>query len=237
MSAATLMPSIETPTKTTTTSSDPIAAHESDGLLMTYVPFVRVIDNVCDAAMCAALVARIEALGPSFAPITTSRGFVERPDIRNNDRVIFDDVDLAADLFARLAPHLPMQRFGDGPEERRGREGIDPCWRAVALNERFRGYRYRPGQRFAPHYDGAFSRSDVERSAITVLFYLNDVTSGGETKILDWGVTVAPKRGSVLVFDHHVLHEGAALVAGEKYVLRTDVMFRAADPAPARPGP
>lgn len=29
-----------------------------------------------------------------------------------------------------------------------------------------------------------------------------------------------------LVFDHLMLHEGAAVQSGRKYVLRTDIMFR-----------
>jgi len=190
------------------------------------LPFVRVVDDVFSAAECAALVARIESLGPTFAPITTHRGFVDRPDIRNNDRVIFDDLDVAADLFARLAPHLPLHRRGGTPQDRRGDER-DPAWTAVGCNERFRGYRYERGQRFAPHYDGPFVRSDDERSALTVLVYLNEGFDGGDTHFLDWRCRVVPKTGSVLLFDHHILHEGAGVLAGTKYALRSDVMYRA----------
>jgi hypothetical protein len=35
-----------------------------------------------------------------------------------------------------------------------------------------------------------------------------------------------PKSGSVLVFDHELLHEGALLKEGLKYAIRTDVMYR-----------
>jgi prolyl 4-hydroxylase len=28
-----------------------------------------------------------------------------------------------------------------------------------------------------------------------------------------------------LLFDHHLLHEGAAVMSGRKYVLRSDVMY------------
>ena len=31
--------------------------------------------------------------------------------------------------------------------------------------------------------------------------------------------------GSVLIFEHHILHEGSELLAGEKYTIRSDVMF------------
>lgn len=197
------------------------------GLTAMIMPFVRVLAGVYSGDECAAQIARIEQLGPTFAPITTGRGFVERPDIRNNDRVIFDDATFAADLFERLAPHLPMQRRGGTPQDRRGDER-DPLWTAIGCNERFRGYRYQRGQRFAPHFDGPFVRHDDERSAITVLVYLNEGFDGGATRFLDWDCTVTPMTGSVLLFDHHILHEGAGVLAGTKYALRSDVMYRCA---------
>jgi hypothetical protein len=37
---------------------------------------------------------------------------------------------------------------------------------------------------------------------------------------------VQPKEGMTLAFMHSIWHEGAVLRSGEKYVLRTDVMFK-----------
>ncbi len=145
-----------------------------------------------------------------------------RPDIRNNDRVIFDDLDLAADLFARARPYLPELLRG----EPRTTQTEGPQWQILGLNERFRGYRYRRGQYFAPHYDGCFARSPTEQSALTFLIYLDENCAGGETNLLDWGVTVRPQEGRCFVFDHYLLHEGAAVIHGEKHVLRSDVMYR-----------
>ncbi len=175
-------------------------------------PLAAAVDGFATPAECAALIARIEALGPDAAPISTVRGAVMRPDVRNNARVMFDDVDLAARLFARLAPHVPARLCGR---------------RAVGLNERFRGYRYTPGQRFAPHYDGAFMRDASEASLLTLLIYLDDGCQGGATGFLDHGVAMAPRQGRVLWFQHMLLHEGAEVTAGTKYVLRSDVMYRA----------
>lgn len=175
-------------------------------------PLVARIDGFANEAECAALTARIEALGPEVAPVTTPRGFVMRPDIRNNARVMFDDLDLAARLFARLAPLVPPALCGLAP---------------VGLNERFRGYRYTPGQRFAPHYDGAFIRDARERSLLTFLLYLDDGCVGGATGFLHHDVEVAPARGAAVWFQHALLHEGAPVQAGVKYVLRSDVMYRA----------
>lgn len=173
-------------------------------------PMVFVVPNVLDAAECAAQIARMEALGPSEAPITTAAGFVMRPDIRNNKRVMFDDVELAQTVFTRIVPELPATLCKMRP---------------VGANERFRAYLYEPGQRFAPHYDGAFKRNDREQSLLTLMIYLNEGFAGGQTRFHDWDVDVVPRTGMALLFQHKVLHEGCVVDAGKKYVLRSDVMY------------
>jgi hypothetical protein len=93
------------------------------------------------------------------------------------------------------------------------------------VNERFGCYRYAPGQRFAPHYDGAFCCDPSEQSELTFMVYLNDGFVGGRTVFLHHGVEVAPRAGLALLFQHQLLHEGCEVEAGVKYVLRSDVMY------------
>jgi predicted 2-oxoglutarate/Fe(II)-dependent dioxygenase YbiX len=175
-------------------------------------PLVFTIADVLPPTDCVATIARIEALGPREAPITTATGFVMRPDIRNNTRVMFDDVALAAALFARIDGAIPAQIGGR---------------RAVGVNERFRCYRYEPGQRFAPHFDGAYRRSPTECSELTLMVYLNDAFTGGKTAFHDHDVEVTPRTGDALLFQHRLLHEGCVVASGAKYVLRSDVMYAA----------
>jgi predicted 2-oxoglutarate/Fe(II)-dependent dioxygenase YbiX len=175
-------------------------------------PLVFAIPALMSAAECAAMIARIEQLGPEAAPITTAAGFVMRPDIRNNTRVMFDDPALAAELFSRIGDAAPAPLFGRTP---------------AGVNERFRCYRYAPGQRFAPHHDGAFRRSADEASELTLMVYLNDDFGGGQTAFLDHGIAVWPRAGTALLFQHGLLHEGAVVTSGIKYVLRSDVMYAA----------
>jgi hypothetical protein len=174
-------------------------------------PLVAGLDSFATAAECCALIDRIAAMGPTVAPITTAAGAIMRPDVRNNARVMFDDVALATRLFDRLSPHLPATLCGRRP---------------VGLNERFRGYRYTPGQRFAPHYDGAFVRDAAEASLLTFLLYLDDGCRGGATAFLDHDRAVPPRAGRAVWFQHALLHEGAEVTAGVKHVLRSDVMYR-----------
>jgi predicted 2-oxoglutarate/Fe(II)-dependent dioxygenase YbiX len=173
-------------------------------------PLAFTVDGVMTDAECAALVAEIDRRGPTAAPVTTSRGMVMMPDVRNNERVILDDDVLAKRLWARVAGAMPERLFARRP---------------VGANERFRCYRYQPGQQFAMHRDGAFRRSEREKSELTFMVYLNEGFGGGGTKFYDEDVTAVPKTGTALFFQHRLLHEGSVVTSGVKYVLRSDVMF------------
>ncbi len=183
-----------------------------DDELDTRNPLVMTLEHVLTREACERLIERIEALGPSAAPISTSRGPMMRPDVRNNDRVMFDDAELAAHLVDAVRGRVP--------------ERLEQDWVLCGANERLRCYRYRPGQRFAPHFDGAFHRSAEERSLLTFLVYLNGCSAGGTTRLIDLELEVHPKPGLGLVFNHHLLHEGAPVLEGVKYVVRTDLMYR-----------
>lgn len=129
--------------------------------------------------------------------------------IRNNDRLMVFDNDLAEDLFRKAAEFLPQEHEN---------------YKLKNFNEMFRVYKYSPGQRFKMHRDGSYIRNENEKSFYTFLIYLNDDFEGGETEF-EGLFTVAPKTGSALVFYHPLRHEGKTLISGLKYVLRTDVMY------------
>lgn len=171
------------------------------------------LDDVLTPGECRAYIAAAEAAGFDEAPVTTARGMVRMEHIRNNTRVMGDDPALAAMLYTRMSARLPRQ--------------VDD-WVAVGLNERLRWYRYDPGQYFALHRDGAFARSEAERSLYTVMIYLNDDFTGGRTRLLLKGseYLVQPAVGRALVFWHPLLHEGETVESGRKYALRSDLMFR-----------
>ena len=173
------------------------------------------VSGVCSPIECERLGRVADDIGYEAAPITIGpQRFMMAPEIRNNTRVILDDPDRAAALWRRLAPFVP-RRAG---------------WQAVGLNERFRFYRYEPGQFFFWHRDGAFVRNDEERSFLTVMLYLADAVGGGTTDFDTRAgeFQVAPRTGTALVFEHSLRHQGAPVERGVKLVLRTDVMFRRA---------
>ncbi|MCC2669912.1 MAG: hypothetical protein K0Q72_2383 [Armatimonadetes bacterium] len=171
---------------------------------------VFVIRDFLSAAECAAFIAASEGEGYEEAPV----GEVLLKRYRSNTRLMVDDPQLGRELFTRIRPFLPADLGGVGP---------------IGLNERFRYYRYDPGEYFAPHYDGVFQRSETEASALTLMLYLNDDFEGGSTDFYHEDQTVrlsvVPERGMALVFRHAIFHAGCPVRSGRKYVLRTDVMY------------
>lgn len=144
------------------------------------------------------------------------------------------------------------------PDMPRAEDVFEPdmigCWQPVGVCDDILFARYRNGGHFAPHVDGSNIMDLNTRTLYTVLIYLNDCCSGGETFILQGdqcdvlsrdGVSgyihskqssrigaVAPRRGRAAVFYHNVLHEGAPVAPSqgaevhEKYIVRADVLYR-----------
>ncbi|MEO1138903.1 MAG: 2OG-Fe(II) oxygenase [Pseudomonadota bacterium] len=179
--------------------------------------YVFELTDFLPADLCDRWISDVESEGFEPALINGMQGAKRVPDIRNNDRLIRDDPVLAEELWHKLYPFLSKTI--------RKR-------RVVGLNERLRFYRYDVGQKFDWHQDGYFERESGARSLFTFMIYLNDDFEGGGTSFSDVysGQTfpdfcVTPKKGSALVFYHPVMHRGAPVVSGRKYVLRTDVMY------------
>jgi predicted 2-oxoglutarate/Fe(II)-dependent dioxygenase YbiX len=163
---------------------------------------------------CQSLIDLSESLGFQPARIEGAwngpRGFVVRNG-RDNSRVAIDDCKLADALWQRVARMVP--------------ETINQN-SVVGLNQRLRFYRYQPGQSFGLHRDGFYQRSQSERSRLTLILYLNDEYSGGETFFADSESLIAPRAGKAILFPHQLWHEGRTVKDGHKYILRTDVMYK-----------
>lgn len=197
--------------------------------------FAAMIHDVLSASECQQLIDRSEEVGYENALVNVGNGRqIAMEDVRNSDRCIIDDPDFAELLYQRLLTKLESEPSLLNPLVNWKMEGKQ---HAVGLNERLRILRYDPGCYFRPHSDGCYIRGFEagldrrgERSEVTLLLYLNDDYQGGYTRLLDYknsqsGHSVLPKAGSVLLFEHPCLHEGATLEAGQKYVVRTDIMY------------
>lgn len=119
--------------------------------------------------------------------------------------------------------------------------------RPLGLNARLRFYRYKEGDYFAPHTDGAWFGSAVENdqlitdafgdrySQFSFVLFLSEGFGGGRTEFYlnqntDSAVQVATPLGAAVCFPHgshplHCLHSSETITHGVKYIIRSDVLY------------
>ena len=171
-------------------------------------PLLWSVEDVYTEGECRDFIDFIEQSSPALA--------TNNPLYRDQDRVIKDDPELAEELFRRLRPHLP--------------ERVSVL-NLVGLNDRLRMYRYRAGQRFAPHMDHWYRPSESRITLHTILVYFNDDFEGGETRFQEQlEQTITPRRGMAAIFQHKIRHEGCPVRRGIKYAMRSDVVYEAPEP-------
>lgn len=151
---------------------------------------------------------------------------------RNNDRFVSDNPELAAWLFNKVKPFLPASI-----ETHNSIQSENGNWQLKTLNNRLRFCRYQAHQYFHRHLDGVHYHDAKTQSKLTFMIYLNDASEfkGGRTLFYEskdtetiWAAYL-PKQGDLIVFDHNVWHEGEELTAGEKFVLRSDILYEKAN--------
>ena len=167
-------------------------------------PLIIEVDHVFSEEECSQYIEFIEQSSPRLA---TNNAIY-----RDQDRVIKDDPSLASKLFYKIKQSLPL-RLGEFELSR--------------INERFRFYRYNPGQKFPPHMDHWYQANDSEISLYSILIYLNSEFSGGQTRFMEQiEKTVIPEVGKAAIFQHKIRHEGCEVTNGTKYAVRTDIMYK-----------
>jgi len=96
----------------------------------------------------------------------------------------------------------------------------------------FKRYRPAAGEGFQLHFDAI---NHVANRYLVLLWYLNDIERGGETRFPQLDLAVAARRGRLLMFPPYWMyqHEGVAPESGDKSILSTYLLFDTALPAPS----
>lgn len=181
--------------------------------------FYNFKEKILSDSMCQSLIDKANSIGFSPSTVNMYGQMKEAKSIRNNTRIEYTDTLLSKQLEVIINENFPeVTSFKDK--------------KFSHLNNHFRFYHYCLGEFFKPHKDGHIKLEDTE-SLITVLFYLND-TTGGETILMPEGyaqkekwITITPTKGSILLFEHNIWHEGKTIISGEKIVLRSDLFYPA----------
>ncbi|WP_233869052.1 2OG-Fe(II) oxygenase [Paraburkholderia adhaesiva] len=179
-------------------------------------PLVALLGNVIDAGECRQLIdsarPRLEA-STITDPIT---GLDRTADHRNSSGMFFrrGETPLITRIEQRVA-----ELTGHPVENAEGLQILH----------------YPQGTECAPHFDFLLPANEANKASIarsgqrvaTIIMYLNEVDSGGETGFPHVGFSVLPRQGQALFFEYRnaqgrtdpmSLHSGARVLAGEKWI-------------------
>jgi len=175
-----------------------------------------VLDGVLREEECKGLITEAEKKGFRKAGYKKSMQGPTGNEHRSSQRCIIDSKSKADLIWSRIKPFIPKTWEG---------------YAVIGPNERLRILKYHQGDYFKQHLDGVYMTPDEsQKSYITIQLYLNEGFLGGNTTFMsdrsdEENVGVVPRTGSILVFQHDILHEGSLLEGGIKYTIRTDIMF------------
>lgn len=201
---------------------------------------------------CAALLGEIRT--HEWLPVGIDgmkRGFNPLTDKIGSWRLSHFSDALARKIFMRAAPHMARVRLMDDstPTDWDGH----PVWRATGVAPLMRFIRYKESGALIPHYDSTHALNSEKRTLMSMVLYITAPTAGGggETRFIkdpqlsvprnlkdyaDWTrlatdedilLSVKPRVGSALIFDHRLLHDSAPITGSEeKIIIRTDITYQ-----------
>jgi predicted 2-oxoglutarate/Fe(II)-dependent dioxygenase YbiX len=171
--------------------------------------------QICDTEESAALIARVDRASWLDATINADRS-IDRS-VRDADVLderahadLFDDLrELLAEATAELAADLVPG----------------------AVLAEVQLVRYQPGGHYLDHRDtpaiGATPRT------LSLVWYLNDGFTGGETRFVSPDISVSPVSGVAIAFSPVLMHRAEPVIAGTKYAV---VAWYLSGAGPDRPG-
>lgn len=180
--------------------------------------FIKVYDNALPVEACRALREAFD----SMAAMQQSNGAGIRPALEGSS---WTELDLTrhGDIGVKALFLEQVQKYREiySSELALGLP-VSPVRRLAELIVK----RYRPkgGDQFQLHYD---SLGPVANRYLVFLWYLNDVSEGGETDFPDIGVKVTPKEGRLVIFPPYWMfqHSGLPPKSNDKYIISTYLLY------------
>ncbi len=148
---------------------------------------------------------------------------------RNNERQVIDTEEFSNQLFQEIKNYIPKEIEIQGISKQEFGK-----WKLDSLNSRIRICRYLPNQYFNKHLDGVHFVSETKQSKLTFMIYLNGCEDfdGGRTLFFNSKQddtiieSYKPEKGDLIIFDHNLWHSGEEVLNGEKYILRSDIIYQ-----------
>jgi len=183
---------------------------------------VRVYDNALAPEICE----RLLALWHRHAALQQRNGASVRKELAHSE---WTELDLARSGDATLSQLLSRQV--QEAYQRYNREaGLSLPISPPRKTDRWILKRYQAhtdgakAEQFQPHFDSVGSACN---RYLVLLWYLNDVTSGGATRFLDLDLAITPRAGRLLMFPPYWMfqHAGEPPESGDKYILSTYLTY------------
>ena len=170
-----------------------------------------VLSNVFSEEECKAFIAMGNKIGYNSLKGEYSESY------RNNTRFMLSSPSLAKEIYQRIEQFIPEKLYNK--------------WSKDGLNDYFRFCKYEKNGIFGIHQDGSYRPSHNYQSFLTCMLYLNR-TDGGNTRFFsdkkksETIIELPPEPGQILLFNPDIWHDGDKVLSGEKYIIRTEVMFK-----------
>lgn len=187
--------------------------------------YVRTYDNDLDSALCQQLIASFNALARFHA----INGRTARAGLEDSAWTELNVTRMSDPAFLKMFRHF-VNRALDRYNQDIGLKIPIPN---TPLTSDLIMKRYRPGhdEQFQLHFDAV---DFVANRYLVLMWYLNDVEAGGQTRLPQLELEIVPKAGRLLVFPPYWMyqHEGAPPLSGDKYIISTYLLFEALKPMP-----
>lgn len=208
--------------------------------------------NVLSSAECEVMLA--ELLSQAWVPVGINgmqKDFDATKDKVGSWRATNVNDVLSEVIWQRIQPHFPNLRIMDDLTQTDFED--ERIWRATGVAPVMRFIRYTEHGLLVPHYDSTYVQNENKRTLMSAVLYLtnNAASDGGTTRLIkdpqanmpvskrdlkDWDRlakpdeilhSIAPQQGSLLIFDHRILHDSESIVGNtQKVIMRTDIAFR-----------
>ena len=160
---------------------------------------------------CSALIQRIEDSSPKLAPVNTAKGTQVRTNVRNNERVVFDDEELAENCLTKPKIICPPNSMVEKLPERMSDSAVTvtnlECDLPLTQMDRLNAMK-------------------MKRAFIPILSTsMMNLTAEKQPSSRNREIVVKPVAGDGVLFQHPIIHEGSVVNSGVKYVARTDIMY------------
>lgn len=207
--------------------------------------FAIVLDNVFTKEECDDLIKRTETIG--YIPALVGFPQIRVPENRNNYRCVVDDEILAAEIFKRIKNYVPAEWLMCPVAELNPRLRFlryEPLQKFETHNDGI----YVNEEKTKCSYITVhlYLNEGMSGGATT---FTTEPKAYGVMKVpgsKDWlkslqkaleiptekprTLSIEPKIGRILIFEHHLLHKGSLVTGGIKYTVRSDIMYHNTNP-------